>query len=77
MARNVRPVTVDSNRQKFVKKATSELSKKITEVLQTKLKVQEGDVCQRFWVIFSSVFLKKCLSRIHVGTDILFTDNGA
>lgn len=27
MARNVRPVTVDSNRQKFVKKATSELPK--------------------------------------------------
>lgn len=27
MARNVRPVTVDSNRQKFVKKVTSELSK--------------------------------------------------
>lgn len=27
MARNVRPVTVNSNGQKFVKKVTSELSK--------------------------------------------------
>lgn len=77
MASNARPVTVNSYGQTFVKKVTSELLKKITKVLQTKLRVQESEVCQRFWVMFRSVFWKQCLSRIHAGRDILFTNNDA
>lgn len=77
MASNARPVTVNSYGQKFVEKVTSELLKKITKVSQTKLKVQESEVCQRFWVVFRSVFWKKYLSRIHAGRDIPFTNNDA